>query len=263
MKKRKPLAVWLLSTFIALCLGGCDIPLPGFADYDVSGYIQAYLDSSYHDSQEQLVAISGATAQSAAENHTTTVENAVVSFCNTYGLAFTEEQQAQLREIFSQLLKQAQYSVKDEEKADTGYTVEVQVTPITNFMDCSARFQLLLEQAQQEADAANAAQEDDTGDDSDDTDDWDDDGWGDDTWGDDSDETPIATPAPTPVPQVNPRELYLAKVLDFCRQQAAGVQPGNNSTITLAIRQTSEGELQLDLNQIEEIDNTLLPFTSN
>lgn len=254
MKKTcKAFAAMALAAVLALCLGGCDIPMPGFADYDVSSYIQAYLDSSYHNANESIVALGHTTAQAAADNHATTVENAVVNFCNTYGLAFTEEQQAQLREVFSQVLQQAQYTVREEQKVDTGYYIEVEVTPITNFSDCSAQLQALRDQAQQEADAANEAQAEegeaeDGGEDEDDS------------W-EDEDGGPIATPAPTPVPLVDPRELYLEKALEFCRQQAASVRFGTARTMSLDIRQTSEGELQLDLNQIDSIDNTVLQFS--
>lgn len=254
MKKTcKAFAAMALAAVLALCLGGCDIPMPGFADYDVSSYIQAYLDSSYHNANESIVALGHTTAQAAADNHATTVENAVVNFCNTYGLAFTEEQQAQLREVFSQVLQQAQYTVREEQKVDTGYYIEVEVTPITNFSDCSAQLQALRDQAQQEADAANEAQAEegeaeDGGEDEDDS------------W-EDEDGGPIATPAPTPVPLVDPRELYLEKALEFCRQQAASLRFGTARTMSLDIRQTSEGELQLDLNQIDSIDNTVLQFT--
>lgn len=255
MKKTcKAFAAMALAAALALCLGGCDIPMPGFVDYDVSSYIQAYLDSSYHNANEGFVVVAHTTAQAAAENHATTLENAVVNFCNTYGLAFTEEQQAQLREVFSQVLQQAQYTVREEQKVDTGYYIEVEVTPITNFSDCSAQLQALREQAQQEADAANEAQAEE--------DEEEDDEWGeeDDSW-EDEDEGPIATPAPTPVPLADPRELYLEKALEFCRQQAASVRFGTARTMSLDIRQTSEGELQLDLNQIDSIDNTVLQFT--
>ena len=32
---------------LSLALAGCSLPMTGFADYDVSGYFQALLDSSY------------------------------------------------------------------------------------------------------------------------------------------------------------------------------------------------------------------------
>ena len=255
---RKRITAFVLAVCVAFCLGGCDIPLPGFADYDVSGYIEALLESSYHNSHEKFMSVTGATAQSAAEYHTTTVENAVVSFCNTYGLHPSDEQMAQLREIFSQVLQQAPFTVREEQKVDTGYYIEVEVTPITNFSDCSAQLQALQNQAQQEADAANAPALQDDGEDSGNEDD----GWGDDSWGGEEESAPIATPEPTPVPQVDARELYFTKVVDFCRQQAGALSFGVARTMTLNIRQTDAGELQLDLNQIDTLDSTVLPFTA-
>ena len=36
----------LCAALLAAALAGCSIPMPGFADYDVSAYIQGLLDSS-------------------------------------------------------------------------------------------------------------------------------------------------------------------------------------------------------------------------
>lgn len=257
---KKKISAFVLAVLLAFCMGGCDIPLPGFADYDVSSYIQALLDSSYHNSHEGFMAAAGATAAVAAENHTTTVENAVVRFCNTYTLTPSDEQMAQLREIFSQILQQAQYTVREEQKVDTGYYIEVEVTPIANFSDCAAQLQALRDQAQQEADAANAPEpEEEEDEDEEEEDDWGDDGWGDES---DEDEGPIATPAPTVAPLVDSRELYVTKVIEFCRQQSAAVRFGVARTMSLDIRQTDAGELQLDMNQIDSIDSTVLQFTA-
>lgn len=38
-KKLNACLALLLGAALTLGLGGCDIPMPGFADYDVSGYI--------------------------------------------------------------------------------------------------------------------------------------------------------------------------------------------------------------------------------
>ena len=48
MTLRKRLPALLLAVVLAVSLSGCAIPIPGFADYDVSGYVKALLDSSYH-----------------------------------------------------------------------------------------------------------------------------------------------------------------------------------------------------------------------
>lgn len=261
MKRRaKAVGCFLLALVLAFCLTGCDIPMPGFADYDVSGYIKALLDSSYHNSNDSFILLAQTTEEAARENHTTTVANTVVNFCNTYGVNPSDEQMAQLEEIFSQIFIQSRYTVREEQKVDTGYYIEVEVTPISNFSDCSAQLEALRQQAQQEADAANTPSPSPEPED-DEEDEWGEDDWGDE-WGEDEDgdETPIATPMPA-VKKVDSRELYMEKVVEFCRQQSTSVNFGVARTISLDIRQTSEGELQLDLNQIEKIDKTVLQLT--
>ena len=58
MKRKTRKAGALLSALLlTLMLGGCEIPMPGFADYDVSGYIQALLDSSYHNSHSGFMTV--------------------------------------------------------------------------------------------------------------------------------------------------------------------------------------------------------------
>ncbi len=58
-------------------------------------------------------------------------------------------------------------------------------------------------------------------------------------------------------------ELYVEKVVEFCRQQTSAVRySGQSVTISLDIRQTAEGELQLDTNQLDTIDRTVLQFQS-
>ena len=76
MTLRKRLPALLLAVVLAVSLSGCAIPIPGFADYDVSGYVKALLDSSYHQENEEFMSITGATKTAAQQNNTDTVENA-------------------------------------------------------------------------------------------------------------------------------------------------------------------------------------------
>ncbi len=254
----RAIGAFLASAVLAASLSGCDIPMPGFADYDVSSYIQALLDSSYHNSHESFIVAAQANAADAAENHASTVENAAVYFCNAYNISPTEQQMAQLQEVFSQVFTKAQYTVKEEQKVDTGYTIEIEVTPITNFSNCKAELEQLLNQAQQEADAANAPSPTPEPEDEEDEDSWDD--W--DDWEEDSEpESAVATPTPSPRPQVDAEELFVNKVLHYLQQQAAAPAYGAARSMVLDIRQTAEGELQLDLNQIDAIDQAMVPFT--
>ena len=71
---------------LSLALAGCSLPMTGFADYDVSGYFQALLDSSYKGENTSYMAVAAATEEVAQQNNTTIVTNAAVNFCNTYGV---------------------------------------------------------------------------------------------------------------------------------------------------------------------------------
>ena len=53
------------------------------------------------------------------------------------------------------------------------------------------------------------------------------------------------------------------KVVELCQEQLSSLRySGETVTITLDIRQTEEGELQLDTNQLDTIDRTVLQFQS-
>ena len=44
MKITKKMMAAALALALALCMAGCELPMMGFDDYDVSSYIQALLD---------------------------------------------------------------------------------------------------------------------------------------------------------------------------------------------------------------------------
>lgn len=251
----KRIGAALLCLALTLALGGCDfLPSADFDDYDVSGYIQALLDSSYRDSHQLFMDVTQATQEGAKQNNTTTVGNAAINFCNAYNLSPSEEQMTRLEGIMSQALRSVRYTVKEEQKVDTGYYIEVEVTPMVNLAGLGDEFKALRTQAQEEADAANtpaATPEPDEGSEDED--------WGDD-WGEEEEPTP--TPAPTPeAPKVDAYSLYIDKVLDSCQGKIAEPQFQTQSiVVALNIVQTNEGDLQLDLNQIDTIDQTVLLF---
>lgn len=155
MTLRKRLPALLLAVVLAVSLSGCAIPIPGFADYDVSGYVKALLDSSYHQENEEFMSITGATKTAAQQNNTDTVENAAVLFCNTYGLYPNEEQLQELQEVMRTVYRQTQYTVKEEQKTDKGYYIEVEIRPIINFQNRTAELAKLKTEAQDEAIAQN------------------------------------------------------------------------------------------------------------
>ena len=253
----------------ALCLGlmGCSLS-SGFADYDVSGYFQALLDSSYKNQNENYATVAATTEENAQQNNTTTVRNAAVNFCNTYGVTPSDDQLSQLQEVMSQALAQASYTVQDEVKTETGYTLEIVIDPIVNFSDMGDDIRQLRNQAQDEATQANssASDEEDSygsgdsyGESSDDY------GYG----GDSSEDSSTMEDQDSSLgvgegeEPVDANELFVDKVVELCQEQLSSLRySGETVTITLDIRQTEEGELQLDTNQLDTIDRTVLQFQS-
>ena len=142
---------------LSLALAGCSLPMTGFADYDVSGYFQALLDSSYKGENTSYMAVAAATEEVAQQNNTATVANAAVNFCNTYGLSPSDDQLTQLEDVMRQALRQADYTVKDEQKVDGGYYLEVEIDPIVNFSGLEDTISQLRTEAEEEATLANSS----------------------------------------------------------------------------------------------------------
>ena len=155
----KRAALGLAAAALSLGLMGCSLS-SGFADYDVSGYFQALLDSSYKNQNENYATVAATTEENAQQNNTTTVRNAAVNFCNTYGVTPSDDQLSQLQEVMSQALAQASYTVQDEVKTETGYTLEIVIDPIVNFSDMDDDIRQLRNQAQDEATQANSSASD-------------------------------------------------------------------------------------------------------
>ncbi len=258
----KKWTAFLLSAALAAVLSACTIPAPGFVDYDVSGYVQALLDSSYHDSHEALMEISGISEADAQKNSTTTVENAAVHFCNTYGISPSDDQLQELQVIMKQAFSLTKYTVKEERKVETGYYLEVEIASITNFEGRAADIEKLKTEAQNEAagigtrPAASSGNEDGGTGENEDEDS-----------GDPNGEESSGESSSPPAPPVSSGEkadvndLFVNKVLEFCKQELANISYDvDTRTVPLDILQTEKGELQLDLNQIEKIDQTVIRF---
>ena len=286
----KRAALGVASAAMALALAGCTLPLPtsGFADYDVSGYFQALLDSSYKGNNTAYVNVTAVSEEEAQKNNTTTVQNAAINFCNTYGVLPNDEQLSQLEEVMRQALVQADYTVKDEEKVESGYTLEVEVDPIVNFSDLEDEIEKLREEAEEEATRAHTQysssrdEDEDTDSDGygygdedsysygygDEDSDSSDDGYG---YGDEDsdssedgydygiDDSESSTSSDGNVVDAN--AIFVDKVVALCQEQLSDLRfSGETVTVTLEIRQTDEGELQLDTNQLDTIDRTVLQF---
>lgn len=263
MNRLNKCGVLLLGVLLALSLSACTIPMPGFVEYDVSGYIQALLDSSYHDSHEEFIAVTKSASETAKANNTTTVENAAVNFCNTYGLSPSDSQMQELQKILRQAFALTKYTVKDEQKVDTGYYLEVEVTSIINFSGRQADIEKLKTQAQEEATAANTDVPSSFSGDGEDSSETEYDEYGNPIEGEEESEpSSQAGASGSGAEYVDANSLFVDKVLQFCTRELANITYDQESrTIALDIRQTDQGELQLDMNQIDTIDQTVLRFS--
>ena len=118
-----------------------------------------------------------------------------------------------MRQVFAQ----GQYTVTNHRQVEGGYYLEVEVTPIVNFVGREADLEALKEQA-------------------------------------------VAEAAGDPLSDTN--DLYLEKVIAFCKQEMNSVVfEGSSRTVPLNIVQTQQGELQLDLTQLESIDELVVKFS--
>lgn len=240
--------ITVLTALLVTCsLSACTIPVPGFADYDVSAYIQALLDSSYHGSNEALMEVAGLSESEAERNNADTVENAAAQFCNTYGITPSRNQLQELEAVMKQAFALTKYTVKDERKIDEGYYLEVEFASITNFEDREADIAALRAEAEAElSGAASKPLESSSPEESSD--------------GEETEPTPSPQPAEPPSEsQIN--SLFVDKVVEFCIREVANISyDPETRSLPLDIRQTEDGELQLDMNQIEAIDQAVVRF---
>lgn len=226
MKLWKRLTAFFLGAVCCLSLGACAVPVPGYSDYDVSAYIQALLDSSYHDSHEALMETAHMTEEGARGNNATTVENAAVRFCNTYSISPSQQQLEELQMVMKQAFALSRYTVKEERKVTGGYYLEVEVYSILNFENKQSDINQMKEEARQAALQAGSSS---------------------------SEEGQSAI--------LDPNDLFVEKVLAFCKQELANITYDEAPRVKpLDIVQTEDGELQLDLNQIDAIDLEVIRF---
>ena len=232
----KRCAAVLLCAVLLLTAGGCSLfPTPGFAEYDVSAYVQALLDSSYHGSHDAIKEIAGVDDASAQSNTDTTVENAAIYFCNNYGISPSERQLDELKAIMRQAFALTKYTVKEERKVDGGYYLEVEVAAITNFEGRTADIEQLKIEAQDESIGSTGSTASSDGDED-----------------NDSTAAQMGTDANT---------LFVDKVLEFCKSELANISyDPDTRSLPLDVIQTEEGELQLDMNQLDAIDRAVIRF---
>lgn len=141
MKRTNRMISAVLCLLCVLSLAGCAQQ----ADFNVTGYIEAMLVSSYTGDNTEYMSFTSQSDSQADENNSTTVNNALVRFRNKYNLFTTEEQDAALSEVFKTAYANSRYTVRDKTEASYGYDVVISYTPQTTFSDISGQIQNLID----------------------------------------------------------------------------------------------------------------------
>ncbi len=257
----KKILCCLTAIIMTLSLAACDsIPLPGFEEYDVSGHIGAILESSYYQNSTKIMEITSETPEAAAEYYSVTVRNATTRFCNTFGINPAADQMAELETVIGEAYRLAKYTVQPEVKVSTGYTIDVEITPLTNIRDSAGEFeeatQRIAEKYNQQA-IASATNDDGQANRESDTDEYADNGE-EDYDGDassDNFEEPIEPP-PIDTDAMN-REI-IAEMIQLIRNSLLVPSYGEMTTVTLDILLEDNGDILLDTVQMDRIDETVL-----
>lgn len=217
------LTLVVLAFSAVLVFAGCEIPKPGFSEFDVSEYMQAFLDSSYKGDHAKLMEISGLSEEEAQMNNDITLENAAVRFCNLHTVAPNDEQMQRLETVMGWAYSATRYTVVEEQDEESGYSVEVQVSPVNNFANITGEIEKMRQEAQTEAadrlkDESGAGNE-----------------------------------------PVDVNEIFAEKVVSYCERVIGQISYGSEvKSVELNILRTVDGELQLDLNQIDALDQIVV-----
>lgn len=264
MKIKKFLAGVLTALLLVTGLTGCSILQPEFADYDVSGYISALLKSSYSGNHEDYMVYAKTTLQNSQENNTATISNAAINFCNAYNIYPSDEQLKEFETVMAEACKLVRYTVKDEQKIDTGYYIEVDVEPLLLFQNLSDSIEKARSDAQkhllegQSTSSASSQADENEGEETEY-----------DEYGNAYESSEVESSSPENgaatgnTAPLDENTAFINEVIRLCNQALS--QPthayGSSIIIALDIRQTDAGELQMDTTQLEKIDDTIISFS--
>jgi len=261
MKIKKLLVYVLTAVLLVTGFTGCSILQPQFADYDVSGYISALLKSSYLGDHDDYMVFAKTTVQNSEENNTATISNAAINFCNAFDIYPSDEQLAAFEAIMASAFKLVKYKVKDEQKIDTGYYIEVEIEPLLMFQELNGSIEQARADSKKHLLEGQSAITESSGDEESDT------GETDSDYYDEYEGSEAESSLPEEGTNTEPLDentAFVNEVVRLCQQALS--QPsqsyGSSIVIPLDIRQTDAGELQMDLMQIEKIDDTVISFGS-
>lgn len=135
---RKALLLFLSLTFI-LSFTACDTfeTISG-TDFDASGYVKCLLDLRHYNETKKYLELTDSTQEESVETYEEWLNNEVNYFCNYAGIQtdkISDEVYDQLHTFIKSVFEKAKYDVKKAMKTDSGYAVEVIVSPVNIFVE--------------------------------------------------------------------------------------------------------------------------------
>lgn len=237
MKKR--FTAVLLSVILVFAMTGCNVFRSEFPDYDVTGYVNALLGSSYHNNSEDLIEITMQSQEDADKNMQITIDNGSVYFCNAFAINPSDEQMQQIRQLVEKAYNLSKYTVKPKTEATNGYDVIVEIEPITVFADTITEANALRSNTKLLREKALDKYSTPTND----------------VYDEDEETSDIIINSEALT------EVFIDEVIIMCETKlSSNFIYGNPQTVTLKILRTDDGQLQIDTTQLEEIDICVVVF---
>lgn len=243
---KKKLTAILLAITLVFSMTGCGVFKSKFPDYNVTGYINALLNSSYHGNSEDLIEITMQTQEDADKNMQITIDNGSVYFCNAFAINPSDEQMQRIRQLVEKAYNLSKYTVSQKKEISDGYNVDVEYEPITVFADSvneatalRSNTQLLREKVLEKSENTYNYPNENT-----------------DENDDEDEETSNVT-----VDSEAMTEVFIDEVINMCESKLnSNFIYGEKVSVTLKILRTADGQLQIDTTQLEEIDTGIVLF---
>jgi len=139
MKLYKKSIVVLFCVLMMTSLNGCSsLSLLTEGEFDASGYVQGIMDATYKAEFDKYVELTEDTKENAQIAYDTVMDTKANAFATYTAVTLTDDSKAKFIEYSKQIYKNAKYEVLEAKKTDTGFTVDVVISPITILQNISS-----------------------------------------------------------------------------------------------------------------------------
>ena len=128
---RQGILTLVLLLLLAAMLAGCG---GGMTAEDAKEYVQAVLDASYKGEFDSYMELTDSTEEEARSMYEGNVD-ATMATVGFEEMGISEDMQADYRQLFLDLAKQAKYSLGEATEIENGYEIEVTIEPFIGMND--------------------------------------------------------------------------------------------------------------------------------